>query len=245
MTDLKRQSQQVAFYSSSGMELVAPSNYPRAVRNYLAGERAVVRRACEASLYDLVVEAGCMDGRLHRNTIHESGIRYLGLDVVPELIERLLRNIADCGAENATARVLDICDLHLTPEIEGGSPLVVFPFNSFGNLVSPNAALASVARCDSDILILTYRTDDRTNGVRTDYYRRCGYSGLTQRRTPDGVLFSAQQGLHSMAYERSWLLPRLNRLGFEVTCEAFADIGVCYWGRQPMKNNDCLGRTGL
>jgi hypothetical protein len=131
------------------------------------------------------------------------------------------------------AQTLDVCRLgDVWEELRGERALVVFPFNAFGNLPQPDAALRAVARCDCDALILTYRTDPASTALRRLYYARYGYSGLTESSNERGVLFRSREGLHSYAYHDAWLRCLLRGHSFDATTTCFGELGIGFWARR-------------
>lgn len=223
------------FYRSAGQKLVVTDYYPSAIRDHLAAEEKLAVELLGGGQYTAVIEVGCMHGCLHFAALLQAGVRYLGIDIVPESISAFrehLRTRRD-PTDLAEARVFDVSELSLVkPDFTGSRVLVVFPFNSFGNLERPAVALAEVAKCGYDLLILTYRTDEASSVVRAEYYQRCGYTGIQRVVSDRGTCFQSAEGLCTWAYNQTWLIEQLRTAGF--TCEDYslASVGVGYLGRQ-------------
>ena len=227
-----------AFYRTAGQRLVVPDYYPAAIREHLAAEEKLVVRLLNAGKYTAVIEVGCMHGCLHFPALLQAGVRYLGIDIVPESIiafQEHLRTRRDTTGL-AEARVLDVSELSLIQtDFIGRRVLVVFPFNSFGNLEHPTVALAEVAKCGYDPLILTYRADEVSSAVRAEYYQRCGYTGIQHIVSDQGTCFRAVEGLCTWAYNRVWLIDQLRTAAFVCEEYSLASVGIAYLGRAARK----------
>ena len=221
------------FYELAGRALFAPWNYPLAISDHLADERACVIRMLGAGAYETMVEVGCVDGSLSIDAAISVGVRYIGIDLVETAVAQVQRKLArDYPADvRATARVLDVERLTELGPLE--RPVAVFSFNSYGNLDRPEPVVAALARAGCDVFIPTYRTDASSTETRREYYVRCRYTDLREARDDKGVVFTANEGLHTYAYDARWLVPLLERHGFRVTAENFGTIGIYYWATRP------------
>ena len=58
--------------------------------------------------------------------------------------------------------------------------LYFFPFNSFGNMPSPDKIINSfVSLENSSFMLFTYQTSSKANNERLKYYQNCGYLNLS------------------------------------------------------------------
>jgi hypothetical protein len=235
------------FFEQTWQPIVA--NQPDEVREHLDAERSLVADLLAASPYRTVVEAGCADGTLLAPVILDSGAAYLGLDVAEGAVRATaaaLRDLAEAAAEPgppgrharpappAVAHRADIRDL---PAVFGrrGVPiappvLVAFPFNVFGNIPEPQAALAAAAAVSADALVLTYDTSTGATSLREEYYRACGFAG---EFFADGAGVHYEDGLFtSSVYEQRVVIGWLEEHGYAVTVIPYGRVGVAYHGRR-------------
>lgn len=171
-----------------------------------------------------LVEIGCGYGR-YLEWASRRGLSYFGLDLVPWL--------ADMGSlraqqlqmqfpnwqghvENASVDQIDQILLAQTQiDITAGRPLVLFPFNCFGNLNRVEAVMQALSRLGADVLISTFKDDEETITIRKAYYQNCGYeTNLTHSRISNGVLIQADEGLRAYAYSIRYLKELFERHGF-------------------------------
>lgn len=220
------------FYGQAGLALMDERNYPSAIVHHLEGERALLRKIVPQKGYTAAIEVGCADGNVHLNTFRELRVDYLGIDIVPQFVAALnVRIEATPGPPRTRACLLDACRLsQLRAELPEHKVLVVFPFNSFGNLEDPRAALSEVHAAGFDLLILTYRTDPASNLTRYEYYERCKLKDIRQAKDTRGVIFHSGDGFRSYAYHRHWLLKNLRGHTFACVTEDFGLLGRFFWG---------------
>lgn len=211
------------FYGEQdGYALVDARNYPPTVQAHLGWEAEEVVR--HAPRYALVVEIGCMDGRLHAERLVGMGVSYFGIDLVASAIARCqarLDAIAPPGT--ARARACDVLRLNELLERERGLPpgprLALLPFNVIGNLPSPWSAIPVLRACSLDVLVLSYRTTAAANAARRAYYEACGYRNVRMTETAHGVRFSSDDGLDSDAFHPMTLAGALGEHGYRVTLD--------------------------
>lgn len=229
------------FYAEfGGDKLVDSSNYPPEIVEYLQQEEHLTRQIMIRYEYGYFIEVGCMDARSLWLAI-SLNVPYYGIDIVDKYIERarakinaLRKEQSSLIAEVAEASVYDL-SLHLSRHfalqrvISQPRPLVIFPFNSFGNISDPQRASEAVKQCKMDFLILTYKTDEPSTQVRNKYYQNCGYTGLLPTRDDKGVRFSSLEGLDTSAYEESYL-GSIFSPEFFLTAYAFSQVGIAYHG---------------
>jgi hypothetical protein len=221
------------FYSKAGAVLMARQNYSKAIRNHLYGEKECVKSIVRQCNYTAAVEVGCADGSVHMQTLLALRLHYLGIDLVPRFISILNQRLdALSPAVAARAVVLDAhCMSSLLPLLQGQAALLIFAFNSFGNVDDPNQVIAQASACRSDFLILTYRTNRKASLLRHEYYSRCNLSGLRHERNERGVVFRSDDGLHSYAYHHAWLTGLFRRHSLRFSVKEFGMLGRLYWCR--------------
>jgi hypothetical protein len=232
---MKTRESVAAFYGEQdGYALVDERNYPPELQAHLRWEAETVAR--HAPRYALVVEIGCMDGRLHAERLVGLGVGYLGIDLVASAIERCqarLGAVATPGAARARAGDVLRLDQLLAgePDLPAGPRLALLPFNVVGNLPSPWTTFPVLRACALDVLILSYRTTPAANAARRAYYEACGYRGLRMAETTVGVRFSSQDGLDSDAFHPARLVDALREHGYRVAVDgADQPVSIGYHG---------------
>jgi len=226
----KEQSAAVAaFYSSIGQALADDANYPAAIRQHLDEEKAILSRHLAAGKYSVVVEVGCMDGRLHMAQVLRFPLRYVGIDLVAESVRKLNLCLSErrVPASRAVGLAMDACQLaKLDCLRDESSALVIFPFNSFGNMAEPSKVIAAAARLTVELLIFTYRTDEASNELRASYYRDSGMTNLECITNRSEVRFSSSNGLVSHAYTPRWFETEFARFGYRCAMDEFGRLGL-------------------
>lgn len=223
------------FYSSGyGDRLVDPSKYPKEIVNYLKAEEKLLLSF--SSQFDLLVEIGCMDGRYLDWAVGQDK-RYLGIDIVDRYVKMGRNKLLSRGSPLTRCRI-EICDatvVHELPFRNGwltvqDRALIVFPFNSFGNMKKPDEVLGSVSKTQKPFLICSYLVDDLANKVRLQYYNNCGYGQIKCLTDDRGVRFVSDDGLDTIAYYPAYLeqLCEENRVFVEMV--PISSIGVGYHG---------------
>jgi hypothetical protein len=96
-----------------------------------------------------------------------------------------------------------------------GRSLAMFPFNSFGNLPDPSAALDALAKAKLDVWIGTYDTSPGMTAVRREYYEAAAIGQVDERTDESGVVFTSAKGLRSYAYSEAWFRRQLAERGYE------------------------------
>lgn len=214
-----------SFYGSPlGMRLIDESRYPDEIKDYLAEERRLLATLAEGA--GVVVEVGCMEGRL-ADWARERGVRYFGLDVEPSF-----RECWD-AREGATFVLGDALDLlgslrEHTAEIPADRSLVVFPFNSMGNVGDAAGVARSLREFGRRFVLLTYETTAAAQSIRHEYYRRCEYEQLHVEESAEGVRFTSSDGLDSVAYHPDYIRSVFARQGIELNSLGFARFGVAW-----------------
>lgn len=221
------------FYTGAGSALVRSETVPQRMHSHLAAERVVSAHAVSTGHYTCVVEAGCMDGCLHMETLLQCDIRYFGIDLVESFIATLRQALQEKRIDKSVAYAerLDICDLELLGDtLRGERVLVLFPFNAYGNVDRPTLAAEVIARCGYDVLVLSYQTTQHASAARQAYYAACCREHVVETRTADGVLFQTDAGLHSYAYYARWFSILFERHNWHMRRSHFGSFGAAYWG---------------
>lgn len=179
-----------------------------------------------------IIEVGCMHGRYMEWAVRQRK-RYFGIDVVERYISRgwkSLRNrglpAADyhflLGSVEQMPRVLN--DPHVSAHPE--QYLVLFPFNSFGNMDYPEAAVRAMETLKLHVIISTYQTTDYATNARAEYYARCGYQDLRIVRDACKVGVTSAEGLRSYAFNPAYLIQQFRQYGIPMLLMPFANIGM-------------------
>jgi hypothetical protein len=226
----------VSFYGGKkeGLKLTNPSNYPEEIVSFLNSSRALYAAIIEGG-YSTVIEAGCMDIGFVFEACVKCGVSYLGIDVVAKLVEDLEERIATRHTSSriiAKAICQDISNVYsIVSENHITNGIVIFPFNSFGNLSNPVSAIKAAAQSVLDIAIFTYGTDNASSQIRRQYYNNCNYSQLFMKKDAKGIFFSSKEGLYSYAYSKAFLNELLFEFGYKIKTSKFARIGRLYIGK--------------
>ena len=222
------------FYAEEGQKLINACLYPDTIKQHLMLEKLKIRDTLKNKKYDAVIEVGCMDGSLHFDVISECDVNYFGIDLINQTIEKFKDKISIISSTKfMRAQVLDINQLRvISTEINhiAKKTLVIFPFNSFGNLHSPAEALSEIRYCGYDVCILTYQTNRIAFTEREIYYTNCRYKNLTSDVNQHGALFSSADGLYSYAYHANFVQNSFQVNQFKFQEEKFGEIGVAYLG---------------
>lgn len=221
------------FYGTDdGNKLVDESNYPPSIKEYLEKEKQILIK--NINRHDVIIEVGCMEARNMEYAIN-NGKKYVGIDIVEDYIrianrivkERHLSKI--CEFLCVDAEKLDNI-LQESKLVKGSSsPLFFFPFNSFGNMNNYNNVLDSIMKIkNADFLIFSYDTDKKSTQERYKYYSNCNYDNLSIQSDDDGVRFTANNGLNSIAYNKEYLIENIVNRKLPIQIEKFSDIGIVY-----------------
>lgn len=229
------------FYGELGGDrLVDSSNYPPEILDYLKCEEQIIIQTFDNYGYNQFVEVGCMDAR-SLPLAASLAVPYYGIDIVDKYIIEAQNkiNASQENSENINAEVHKISVYYLADYLKQSPlrisankpsrPLAIFPFNSFGNIDSPELAIQSIGDCNMDLLILSYRTDDHSTRARSRYYENCGYSEVIMDESEQGVRFTSPEGLSSVAYDEDYLKDLLGKR-LSVKTYLFSEIGVGYHG---------------
>jgi hypothetical protein len=218
------------FYANGlGDRLVDDSLLPAAVRDFLAQEERLLAELCRD--FDSLVELGSMY-RLHLEFAVHNAKNYLGLDVVERYVTEGNRRVAALGLDGSGYKFL-VCGIEDMGSVSlpTGRTLAFSPFNCVGNIPDLTGALKGLASSGLPFLLSSYRTDPLATRSREEYYAACGYTGMRIHHDPQGVRFTAADGLHTVAYEPNHMLALLAGAGIDADVVHFGDIGACYVSR--------------
>ena len=220
-----------SFYDSgNGDPLIDAKNYPIEIKRYLRYEKKFLYRL--RNEFEVLVEVGCMTGRYLEWSL-EYHKKYIGVDIVSRYIKQgkeRLKNyklvkpdyqIEICSAESIGQFLLEKCLAN------SSKLLLLFPFNSFGNMKNPEAVIASLSLVNQPFLICSYKTDMRANTARLIYYKRCGYEQTKYERNGTGVHFISVEGLETTAYHPEYIRSICQKHGMRVETEV-SGIGAFY-----------------
>jgi len=200
------------FYDSFGDSLVDSNNYSNDIESYLILEDKMINSILGNGNYSCLIEVGCMEGRsIYLAKSHQ--ISYCGIDIVKRYIEKANIAIRESKIEkHGRAILLSAYDLNsdIIPELLDQSCLIYFPFNCFGNIPDFNRLRNVICNINANIFISTYQTNVYAHKVRSDYYKKSGYSEIKCNATDEEVRFSSKENLNTTAYELNFLLRSLN-----------------------------------
>lgn len=222
------------FYGTdNGNRLVDENNYPQSIKDYLEKERAILNK--KVKKHDVIVEVGCMEARNMEVAI-KNGKKYIGIDIVPEYIDIASgivkqRNLQEtCEFLCIDAERLDDILKKSNLLEKSKAPLFFFPFNSFGNMINFDKVIKSISNIkNADFILFTYLTDKKATEERFKYYNNCNYSNLRICNEKEGVRFTADDGLNSMAYDQKFLKDCIKKNGLNLEIAPFSNIGIAYF----------------
>jgi hypothetical protein len=235
------------FYESGrGDLLIDEAFYPACIVDFLHAERKlldILRPDVQ-----LLVEVGCMGGR-HLEWAVANNKAYLGLDIVERYVNEGCKVVNErslpseryrfvCGAAEDVVSILRA--ENVTAQMK--ESLLFFPFNSIGNMTAPSPVLQSLSETRAPFLISSYLTTDEASSCRADYYELCGYKNVRAVNSNDGVRFTSDDGLHSIAYHPDYLLTLAAECGFEMKTMQFSAVGIAYYS---LKVHATFTRSGL
>lgn len=224
------------FYGSGeGDRLIDPSRYPKEITEYLLAEEKLL--SSTSNQIDVLIEVGCMEGRYLDWAVNKNK-RYIGIDIVERYIRNGQKKILSTGLNPKDYRIElgDAASIHdfLSKHkwlLAGAKTIIVFPFNSFGNMENPDAVFASLSKTQHRFLICTYFTNSFTNNVRLRYYENCGYEKIKKLVDESGVRFTSADGLNTIAYHPGYLERLSMKNGIALRTIPFSSIGMAYEGK--------------
>ena len=218
-----------------GDQLANPACHPAGITAFLEEEQRIVSLIQHS--FDQLIEVGCMNGRYLDWAIdHEKS--YLGVDIVKQYIEEGRQTVIRRMLSSQTyqfvlgdAEEIDyvVLDDHL--QAKRDRCLLLFPFNSFGNMEHVEKVLAALRHINLPFFISSYQTTDYALACRHEYFKRCGYQDIEVSSTEQGILFTSSDGLHSLAYYPEYLLKLFREHDLAVTATLSSRINVTYTTR--------------
>jgi len=221
------------FYGSDlGNRLINDALFPEEIKEFLKLEKELLSEIIP--LFDSLVEVGCMQGRyLQWATKHVQN--YIGIDIVSSYIEEGCRNLTQNYGKLIKGHFIlgdaEKIDTILNWEkfsINPNRTILLFPFNSFGNMQNYLAVIKSLKKSGASFIISTYSTSEIATSIRYKYYEACKYSNLKKEKTNEGVVFSSKDGLWTIAYHQNFLLRIFKEEKLKVDVVNFAGIGKAY-----------------
>lgn len=221
------------FYACGlGDRLLDPKRYPSEIVRYLQEEERIVTTIEDS--FDLLIEVGCVYGRyLDWAIAHKKS--YIGIDIVERYVEDGRQILTDrqlptdtfsfiAGDAEMLAQLIQPDQLPVAPH----RSLLLFPFNSFGNMSSADRVLQSLRACNLPFMISSYQTTDYANASRYKYYERCEYKDMHMCASAEGVRFTSSDGLNAIAYRIDYLLNLLGNHQHTARCLCTTNINAVY-----------------
>jgi hypothetical protein len=214
----------IPFYETpNGQILLCEANYPLGIKSYLRAEKMYVDTISRH--YTHIVEIGCIDGR-YSYLGRESDKRYTGVDLN-------ITSIVKGQATNYNPHSVLVHQAAL-PFLEEWAPtfttstLVLFPFNSLGNMIHREEIVAVLKQNKVDFLISTYTTTTEALKARKVYYDLSvgGYAKVSEQK--DEVRFTSSCGLDSTTISLGWLKDALFGTLVRQRSNLLGSIGVAH-----------------
>ncbi|NRO99387.1 hypothetical protein GWC77_26240 [Paraburkholderia sp. NMBU_R16] len=201
--------------------------------------------------YRHLVEVGCGYGRLLEWSIGK-GLSYDGLDLVSWMVQlgqvRSRRLLAQFPWARASVHCLpaEAIDTLFAPSSTCVPTVAVFPFNCLGNVVDVGDVLAAVARTPCDVVVSAFNTRPDTTAIRSEYYARCGFSGLESENRDEGILIRSTEGLHTFAYSDDYYRNVFDRFGFglETSLDVSTHGHLLYFQNRETRRDGTSWATG-
>ncbi len=208
------------FYMSSGQEILHVNNYPPLLVDFLMTEHNSFDSLLHEKkhTYTTLVEVGC--GELENVQLAQKNqLKYIGIDFDPTRINTANQIIQRHGYQQVQVACADIINMKFFDlyQSQHDKPILIFPFNVFGNIAPISYLLAKLKLFSMDFIISSYKINTTTNNVREAYYRNCGYHDLQKIESSFGVTFKSKMGLHTIAYSQVYLCSLLQAFGFTVS----------------------------
>lgn len=203
------------FQTPAAHRLMDASNFPPAIRDFLAEEGRLLGALADS--FATLVEVGCHDGR-YLTWAAARGRAYVGVDVAADGLE--------AGRSTAAAMRLDperfrfvLGDarelgqvIEGVPGLRGQQVLVLLPFGLFGALEEPDSVLEGLAEASTPFVLSLYQPGHAATLARSEYYARCGLSPSVSSDAR-GVRVRCGESFESVAYEPTHLLARCRSAG--------------------------------
>ena len=215
------------YESGDGDTLIDDSLYSAEVKEYLFMERLEISKKLKS--YNTLVEIGCMVTR-HLDQAIENNKNYIGVDIVQRYIDEA--NLKNSKIKGWGSKYNAICynalmleegfkTITVLKELEKTKTLLLFPFNSFGNIDDCDKMLQVLNRLGIDFMINSYKTDIKTNVFRMNYYKRNSMTNLELLENENGVTIWSDENLNSKCFNEKYYKDRCNNISFN----NFGDYG--------------------
>lgn len=223
----------MSFYGSGlGDRLIDESLFPLEIKKFLIEEERLLNQS--KSSFNSLIEVGCMHGRYLQWAI-EHVQNYIGVDIVPSYIDAGHRRLKEyfyeslrCNFILGSAENIDTLLNWKMLGINQHKALLLFPFNSFGNMQNYLSVIRSIKRSGVPFFISTYSTTPKATLCRRRYYEACSYKNLEKIENKRGVAFISDDGLCTIAYHQDFLLKLFKKEDMRTNIINFAGIGTIY-----------------
>lgn len=220
------------YESGKGDTLIDSSLYPPDVVKYLTEERIEINKKLVS--YTHLFEIGCMSAR-HLDQAITNEKMYTGIDIVQRYIDQANKKNLDINGWGSLYNVICYNALELDKLFQTDSNLntldkskilLLFPFNSFGNLDDCEKMTQVLNRLNIDFMINSYKTDSLTNKFRMNYYLKSSMTNLQLKETEDSVVISSSENLNSKCFKEIFYKKRFSNVSFTY----FGDYGKSIYG---------------
>lgn len=210
--------------------LMNPACFPPEMVEFLSQERRMLDTF--RTSIDLLIEVGCHNG-ISLDWAIAHGKRYIGIDIASKCIsfgrEFLAKNNL-CGEEYQfiLGEAGELDSLLSRESLQSFRCLIFFPFNIFGLIPDIIPVLTALNHLDIPFMISSYPTTDYSTSCRYKYYQQCGYTQLRTTLSQNGVYFSCQEGLYTIAYHTDYLLAVCRAHGLSVAPVQWSNMNMAY-----------------
>lgn len=215
------------YESNLGDELINEANYNNYIESYLLEEKNII--TSKISNYKLIIEIGCMHGRL-LELCRNHNKKYIGIDESEKYILEGNSRYKDLlELEQFTLVQGNAENLESVEELQNAlkqETLIIFPFNSFGNISNTLDAIKSLSILKCDFLIFSYQNNLKGNSAREKYYSSSGFNDLKINEVDKGALFSSNLGLNSWSFNSRWISKKFKNNSIKIRSIEFEPIGI-------------------
>ena len=218
------------YQNVEGNQLLNSDNFPFEITNYLYMERNLISQIVND--YDVLIEIGCFDA-CYLPLAYANGKKYIGIDISDKNIREAKRRadfkyipseyyeLLELNAEDLT-KIGEFSSLFKNERLK---KIFIFPFNVVGNIKDINSVILSLKSLSIDFLISSFLTNDYANYWRQKYYESC-CTGVSMRPEPNGIRFTSDEGLDSIAYSINWFINTFSSLKQDNNFFQFGNIGI-------------------
>lgn len=217
------------YESGLGDELIDPENYNDEIKLYISEEAKLINELID--IYDSIVEVGCMYGRLLKNAVGKSK-NYIGIDYSRTYIEKGNSLFSDLLSEKVQLINANCEEIHTIYQIKAlkgdEKSVLIFPFNSFGNINNITEAIKSISECNLSFFIFTYQCNSDATNIRLEYYKKSGFKNAVAYDSDDSIHIKDELGLNSHAYKDTWLTHEFAKHNVNIYKKSFGAIGTYF-----------------